>query len=139
MTAPDFLDTNVLVYAYDVGDLRKRRIAQDLVTKALAGDIVVSSQVLAEFSATLLHKLSPAARPAEVITILEALAPIHLVSTDGDTVRRAIEVRAKYGIHFYDGMIVASAERGGCARIWSEDLNSGQRYFGIAVENPFRC
>jgi predicted nucleic acid-binding protein len=137
MTAPDFLDTNVFVYAYDVSDRRKQRIAQDLVMKALAGDIVASSQVLAEFSATLLHKLSPAARPADVIAILEALAPIKLVAADNDTIRRAIEVRTNYGIHFYDGMIIASAERGGCTRIWSEDLSSGQSYFGIVVENPF--
>jgi predicted nucleic acid-binding protein len=41
-------------------------------------------------------------------------------------------------VHFYDGMIVAAAERGGCGRIWSVDLNTGQKYFGIAVENPFR-
>ena len=33
-------------------------------------------------------------------------------------------------------MIVAAAERGGCGRIWSEDLSAGQKYFGIAVENP---
>ena len=44
---------------------------------------------------------------------------------------------AKYGLHFYDGMIVAAAERGGCGRIWSEDLNPGHKYFGVAVENPF--
>jgi predicted nucleic acid-binding protein len=49
-----------------------------------------------------------------------------------------VDVRAKYGVHFYDGMIVAAAERGGCGRIWSVDLNTGQKYFGIAVENPFR-
>jgi predicted nucleic acid-binding protein len=137
MPALDFLDTNVLVYAYDAGDLRKQRIAQDLIKRALAGGIVASSQVLAEFATTLLHKLSPATDPADVMSILDALAPIQLVPTDGDTVRRAIEVRAEYGIHFYDGMIVASAERGGCTRIWSEDLNSGQSYFGVVVENPF--
>jgi predicted nucleic acid-binding protein len=34
-------------------------------------------------------------------------------------------------------MIVAAAERAGCERIWSEDYNSGQKYFGIAVVNPF--
>jgi hypothetical protein len=34
-------------------------------------------------------------------------------------------------------MIIAAAERGGCERIWSEDLNAAQKYFGIAVENPF--
>jgi predicted nucleic acid-binding protein len=137
MPAPDFLDTNVLVYAYDASDPRKQRIAQDLVMRALAGEIVASSQVLAEFAATLLHKLSPAARPAAVVSILDALAPIPLVPTDGDTVRRAIQVRAEYGIHFYDGLIVAAAERGGCTRIWSEDLNSGQSYFGVMVANPF--
>jgi predicted nucleic acid-binding protein len=48
-----------------------------------------------------------------------------------------VDAHAQYGVHFYDGMIVAAAERGGCERIWSEDLNAGQKYFGIAVENPF--
>ena len=138
MPALDFLDTNVLVYAYDAGDSHKQHIAQDLVRQALAGHIVASSQVLAEFAATLLHKLSPAAHPAEVTAILDVLTPIKLVPTDGDTVRRAIEVRERYGVHFYDGMIVAAAERGGCTRIWSEDFNSGQSYFGVSVEDPFR-
>jgi predicted nucleic acid-binding protein len=49
-----------------------------------------------------------------------------------------VEARAAYGLHFYDGMIVAAAERGGCERIWSEDLNAGQKYFGVTVENPFQ-
>jgi predicted nucleic acid-binding protein len=137
MPAPDFLDTNVLVYAYDAGDPPKQRVARDLVRRAVAGDIVTSAQVLAEFAATLLHKLSPVARPEDVTTMLDALGPIKLVAVDGDTVRRAIEARAAYGVHFYDGMIVAAAERGGCRRIWSEDLNAGQQYFGIAVQNPF--
>ncbi len=45
-------------------------------------------------------------------------------------------MRMHHGIHLYDGMIVAAAERGGCGRILSEDLNAGQKYFQIAVENP---
>jgi predicted nucleic acid-binding protein len=93
--------------------------------------------VLAELSATLLHKASPPLRPEQVGAILEAIAPIPLVTPDHELVRRAIEAKAEYGIHFYDGMIVAAAERAGCARIWSEDLNPGQAYFGIRVENPF--
>jgi predicted nucleic acid-binding protein len=138
MPAPEFLDTNVLVYAYDPGDSRKQRIAQGLVRKALAGEFLASTQVLAEFAATLLHKMQPAARPEDVAAVLDALGPIGVVSPDADLVRRAVDVRGKYGVHFYDGMIVAAAERGGCTRIWSEDLNPGQEYFGIAVENPFR-
>ncbi|MGA2723930.1 MAG: PIN domain-containing protein [Bryobacteraceae bacterium] len=138
MPASEFLDTNVLVYAYDPGDSHKQRVAQDLVRRALAGDILVSTQVLAEFAATLLHKMEPAARAEDVAAVLDALSPIGVVVPDADIVRRAVEVRAEYGVHFYDGMIVAAAERGGCGRIWSEDLNTGQKYFGIAVENPFR-
>jgi len=34
-------------------------------------------------------------------------------------------------------MIVAAAERAGCQQIWSEDLNTGQKYFGVTVMNPF--
>ena len=100
--------------------------------------IVVSTQVLAEFAATLLHKLSPPVPPDDVLTILNALGPIRLVAPDGDIAHRAVEARASYGLHFDDGMIVAAAERAGCGRIWSEDLNAGQRYFGVAVTNPFQ-
>jgi predicted nucleic acid-binding protein len=137
MSAPDFLDTNVLVYAYDRTDRRKQRAARKLVAAALDGAAVISVQVLAELSVTLLHKVSPPARPEQVATILDAVAPIPLVIPDGEMVRRAVDARAEYGIHFYDGMIVAAAERAGCALIWSDDLNPGQAYFGVRVENPF--
>ena len=137
MPDPEFIDTDVLVYAYDPSDSHKQRLAQNLVRRALAGDIMVSTQVLAEFAATLLHKMRPAARPEDVTAVLDALGAIRVIVTDADVVRRAVEARAEYGVHFYDGMIVAAAERGGCRRIWSEDLNAGQKYFGIGVENPF--
>jgi predicted nucleic acid-binding protein len=99
---------------------------------------MISTQVLAEFAATLLHKMTPAALPEDVLTVLDALGPIRVVIPDGEIVRRAAEVRAEYGIHFYDGMIVAAAERGGCGRIWSENLNAEQLYFGVEVKSPFR-
>jgi predicted nucleic acid-binding protein len=119
-------------------DRRKQRTAQGLVRRALAGELVISTQVLAEFAATLLHKMSPVALAADVAAVLDALGPIGVVVPDADIVRRAVEARGAYGIHFYDGMIVAAAERGGCERLWSEDLNSGRQYFGVTVENPFR-
>ena len=137
MSAVEFLDTNVLVYAYDPSDPRKQKIAQSLVLRALAGEITASSQVLGEFAATLLHKVTPPAKSADLISILDALGPIHLVPLDGDVVIRAVQAYTQYGLHFYDGLIVATAEHGGCQKIWSEDLNANQKYFGIRVENPF--
>jgi len=60
MTGPDFLDTNILVYAYAPADSRKQKIAQGLVGKALNGEGVASIQVMGEFAATLLHQSSAA-------------------------------------------------------------------------------
>jgi predicted nucleic acid-binding protein len=137
MSAPEFLDSNILFYAYDDTDPRKKGVAEDFVKRAVLGEFVASTQTLAEFAATLLHKFSPPFHPDEVVAILDALSPIKLVFPDGGMIRRAVEARAAFGLHFYDGMIIASAERAGCARIWSEDLNAGQKYFGVLVQNPF--
>jgi len=138
MSAPEFLDTNVLVYAYDPSEARKQGIAQTLVKRAVAGEIVSSTQVLAEFATTLLYKVLPSARPEDVITILDTLSPIRLIATDGGLIRRAIEASATYKIHFWDCLIVAAAERAGCERLWSEDLNAGEEYLGVTVANPFQ-
>jgi predicted nucleic acid-binding protein len=137
MSGRSFLDTNILVYAYDPTDPRKQRIAQALVSRALAGESVISVQVLAEFAATLLHKVAVGRTAEEMIVLLDILAPIKAIPLDGEMVRRAVEARAKYGIHFYDGMIIAAAERAGSETIWSEELSAGQEYFGVAVANPF--
>ena len=137
MSATEFLDTNVLVYSYDVTDARKCEVAQNFVRRALAGHLVTSTQVLGEFASTLLHKFVPRVDPRDLAAILDALQPLPIVATDADMVRRAVEVRGRYGLHFYDSLIIAAAERAGCNRIWSEDLNSGQQYFGITVQNPF--
>jgi predicted nucleic acid-binding protein len=137
MTATDFLDSNVLVYAYDASNPQKQTVAQALVERAVAGEAMASTQVLAEFAATLLHKITPPANPEAVMAILDSLGPIKLIAPDAGIVRRAVEARSTYGVHFYDGMIVAAAERAGCQRILTEDLNPGRKYFGVTVSNPF--
>jgi predicted nucleic acid-binding protein len=137
MSGADFLDTCVLVYAYMFDDPPKQKIAQELVEKGVAGKCVISSQVLAEFAAVLLHKVSRPAASDAVITILNRLSPIKSIVPDPDLIRRAVEAHSAYGLHFYDGLIIAAAERAGCSRIWSEDFNSGQEYFGVTAANPF--
>jgi predicted nucleic acid-binding protein len=137
MNAGEFLDTNVLVYAYDSGEPKKQSVARQYVQGAVGGAYVISVQVLEELSTTLLHKFSIPLTPREMRSILDALSPVRAVELDQELVRRAVEVHERYGVHFYDGMIIAAAERANCTRIWSEDLNAGQEYFGIRVENPF--
>jgi len=137
MSGRDFLDTNVLVYGLDVADPRKHDIARPLVARAVAGEFAVSVQVLAELATTLLEKYRSKFTEQKVLKILDSLNPIPLIKSDAAMVRRAVEAHAAYGIHFYDGMIMAAAERSGSTRIWSEDLSAGQKYFGVVVANPF--
>jgi predicted nucleic acid-binding protein len=138
MNADEFLDTSILLYAYAPGHPEKQTIAQELMQRGGGENLVVSTQVLAEFASALLHKTSPVMHAEAVAEMLDAVGWIRVVGTDTGTVRRAVEARAQYGVHFYDGMIIAAAERARCARIWSEDLNPGQTYFGVRVENPFQ-
>ncbi len=56
----DFLDTNILLYAYSPLDPRKQKIAQELVRRAVLGESAISAQVLGEFASAMLHKISPA-------------------------------------------------------------------------------
>jgi predicted nucleic acid-binding protein len=133
--AAEFIDTNVLVYAYAPDNPRKQVIAREIVERLGTADLVLSTQVLAEFAATLLKKL--AEPPEAVIERLDALNLFRLIAPDARMVRRAVEAHAQYTLHFYDGMIIAAAERAGCSRIWSEDLNPGQTYFGVLIANPF--
>jgi len=137
MSGRDFLDTNVLVYSLDVAEPAKHKIARELVARAVAGEFTVSAQVNAELASTLLQKYHSKYTAADIVVILDSLQTIPLIKPDAEMVRRAVEAHAAYGIRYYDGMIVAAAERGGCPRIWSEDLNHGQKYFGVTVSNPF--
>lgn len=51
--------------------------------------------------------------------------------------RRAISTHKQYRVSYWDSLIIAAAEKAGCTRIISEDLNLGQSYHGIVVVNPF--
>jgi predicted nucleic acid-binding protein len=131
------LDTNILVYAWDARDPRKQSIARELVRSAMKGEGIVAQHILSEFAAVMLHKMRPAASPSHVLAALDSLSEIRLAPAGPGVVRRAVEASQAYGIHHFDGLVVASAHRAGCTRIYSEDLNHGQIYFGVELVNPF--
>jgi hypothetical protein len=65
------------------------------VRRAIVGEIAASSQVLAEFAATLLHKITPPAKSEDLMALLDTLGPIGLIPVDGDVIHRAVQARAK--------------------------------------------
>lgn len=133
-----FFDTNVLVYAQDDANPRKRAIAIELISHALEvnHDGAISTQVLQEFCNTMYKKTKRT--KAEIDAMLDGFNDLWATDVTVDLVRRAMYVREEYGIQFYDALIVATAAKLGCTEIVSEDLSEGQVYCGMAVVNPFK-
>ena len=133
-----FIDSNVLVYVADDTDTEKQRIARNVVEQAISSsDFMVSAQVLNEFSSVLFKKLKRA--QDEVDGFLEVLEQVKATPVLPEWTRRAVWIMGRYGIQFYDSLIVAAAEAGGCDEILSEDLSDGQVYCGIKAVNPFKA
>jgi predicted nucleic acid-binding protein len=134
----DFLDSNVLIYAFERSDLRKRAIAEALIRTALRSDGAVSFQVVQETLNVLLRRAPRTVGDRELEALLDdVLAPLWSVGPSPVLYRRGVRLHARYGLTFYDSLIVAAALEAGCRRLLTEDLQHGQVIEGLRVENPF--
>lgn len=138
MSGKYFLDTNVLVYAYDSGEKAKQQIAQALLTEGIQGEkAVLSSQVLSEFFTVVTSRIQTPLTLWEAEQQVDLLSLLPVVDIDLKRVKRAIIVHRECQISYWDSLIIAAAEHAGCQRILSEDLSAGQGYSDVTVENPF--
>jgi predicted nucleic acid-binding protein len=131
-----FFDTNIFVYMQSAADPLKQVRARELVEHYGSADrIAVSTQVVQEFYAVGLRKL---ALPREQVKqTVKALLRYPLVVIGPSHIMKAIENEEQYQISFWDALILAAAESGGADILFSEDLNHGQQYGRVLVQNPF--
>ena len=137
----EFLDSNVFIYLFDPTDERKRGIAQDLVERALGDDTAcISHQVVQETLNVVTRKLAkPLAPEAAARFMQHSLLPLWRVMPSAALYAKALQLRERWQLAFYDALIVAAALEAGCKRLLSEDLQHGQRIEGLRIENPFRA
>ena len=131
-----FLDTNVLVYAFDRGDERKRAIAQEILDDGSIG-IVVSAQVLSEFYWVVTRRLTPPLAEDVAHDVVHHLAESEVVPIDGALVDAAIGLSRRHRLALWDAAILVAANRAGCHEVLSEDLNDGEVVAGVRIRNPF--
>jgi predicted nucleic acid-binding protein len=122
-----FVDTNILAYARDARDPRKKSIALDWLSclaKTRTGRL--SWQVLIEFYAIAAHpkKLAiPAAAAQADVLSLQHWQPI---APCADLFETAWGVQDRYGFSWWDSTIVAAAILAKCKILLSEDLQHEQ-------------
>jgi predicted nucleic acid-binding protein len=138
MTDRVFLDTNILVYAYDRHDPRKQGVAQSLLIAGIENEsAALSVQVLGEFFNVVTRQIKKPMTPDEAKEAIELFSNLLIQEIDLAMVERAIDTHKIYRISYWDALIVSAAERAGCKQILSEDLNDGQLYHSLAISNPF--
>jgi predicted nucleic acid-binding protein len=137
MNAARFLDTNILLYAYDLDAPAKRAVALRLVEQAWRspGETAVSVQVLQELHVNLEKRKVPR---AEVGQIIRDHAQWPVVDNTMELLLAALGEQARWQISLWDALIVAAARASGATELISEDLNHGQDYGGVRVIDPFR-
>jgi predicted nucleic acid-binding protein len=134
-----FVDTNVIVYAYDKDAGDKHRVAVNIMTDLWqAGLGTISTQILQEFFVTLTKKIPAPLDISVVRETIRRLSRWDVVLIDVDTIISATELQERYKFSFWDSLIIASAIAGGARTILSEDLADGQIIQSVTIKNPFR-
>ena len=133
-----FLDTNVLVYAFDASEPAKRAVALKVIDETTTrGTAVVSTQVLQEFYVIVTRKLDPALPEEEAEQAVRRLARLPCVLIDPELVLDAVGTSRKHKLSLWDSLILETAGRSGCSTVLTEDLQDGFETGGVRIRNPF--
>lgn len=134
-----FLDTNVFVYSFDRSVPAKARRATQLIRRAVATRKgIVSYQVAQEFFNVALRRFAQPLTVAEAEQYLATVfRPLMAVHSSQALYGEALRLSGRYRLSWYDSLIVAAAIEGQCSVLYSEDLQHGQRFGELAIEDPF--
>ena len=130
------LDTNILVYAVDStpANSEKNAIALKLIEET---DFGLSTQIMQEFYVAVTRKFKKTLSSEEAALFLEQLNAFPVIPTDYRIVTEGIRNSIEHQISYWDGAVLAAAERLKARILYSEDLSHGQLYGTITVINPF--
>jgi predicted nucleic acid-binding protein len=138
VSATVFVDTNVLIYSEDGRDPAKQQAALTWLDALWQrGSGRVSTQTLTEFYVNATRKIRPGLAPGEARAKIRRFASWQPWQIDQATMESAWAVESRFGLHFWDSLVVAAAQHLGCRYVLSEDMSHGQDYGSVRVISPF--
>lgn len=134
------IDTNILVYAFDLSEPIKQPLARRFVRSRIAeADSVLMWQVAAEFLGCL-RRWASAGRvsPDDVVSYFdEILMSFPLVVPTREILLHSQRLTARYSLSHWDSMVIAACSDAQVDTLYSEDMQHEQVYDGVKVLNPF--
>ncbi len=142
MTAkPALVDTNVLVYLFDLDQPVKREAARKIIEGCFSGkeDLAVSVQNLAEFAVVMTEKVNnplPRETVSRFIRDITMFSGWEILRYDGLCIGDALSLSEDHRLHFWDALLVATMKHHGITMIYSEDAHF-LKVADIRAINPF--
>ena len=138
MNAKIFIDTNILVYAFDSSEKEKQEIAQNLLAnEGSTGEIALSTQVLQEFFVTVTRKLKEPLSIDNASKTIQLFSAYPIIQINPRLILRAIERHQYESFSFWDALIVEAALQSDSQILFSEDMQDGQQIGKLKILNPF--
>ena len=133
-----FLDTNILVYAYQIDAGEKHEKAKKIVAECFEGkkEYCISNQILAEFIFVTKYKKS---LPVEESKIKETINEINKINSwkkmnySNKTVQKALNENGK---SFWDNLIAATMKENNVYTIYTENIKDFSKISEIKAINP---
>ena len=133
-----FVDTDVLVYARDATDEHKQTQADQWMThlwRSRTGRL--SYQVLMEYFLTMTREFDPGLDPAAAREDIRDLLAWRPLPFDETALEGAWSLYEDHDLPWWDAVVVATAQAGGCRFFLTADLAHGRQFDGLEVINPF--
>ncbi len=138
MTAPCFVDANVLIYARDPEEPSKQERAREWLAYLWRENLGrTSTQVLSEFYVNVTRKLATPVASEDAWQEVRSFLAWRPHPVDEALLMRAREIEQRWRLSWWDSMVVAAAQLQGCALLLTEDLQDGAVYGGVTVRSPF--
>lgn len=135
-------DTNILVYAYDLSETRRRGIAQALVDDVWnAGGGVLTLQNLSEFFFAVTRKVQKPVPIVDAKTIVSDILRSSrwmVIDRNAGTVVKAMGIVESVRAPFWDALIAACMLEHDIEVIVTENEKDFKNIPGITVLNPFK-
>ncbi|MDE2398455.1 MAG: PIN domain-containing protein [Burkholderiales bacterium] len=133
-----FVDTNVLLYAFDPREPVKRERSQAWLAECWQRRCGrVSSQVMHEFYANARKRFASAIAAGDARSEVRRYQQWKPWLVDQATVETAWAVESRYRLGYWDALMIAAAQHMGCRWLLTEDLQHEQRIEQLTIVNPF--
>lgn len=131
-----FIDTNIIVYGIIEKDVEKHNKVKELFESLKNKEVFISIQIVNEVYSALTKNKIEHERIEKYINELNELFNIEIINFE--TVKKAMNIKKKYGYSYWDSLVLSSAIENHCSIVYSEDMQNSQIIEKkIRIVNPF--